>query len=81
MQKIFTKGVGKHLSTDYRADVPTQLAPAIKNEFTEKDTRYYRTNDGRTFDADRYDAVFKPLGGLMLPKRTRGGLRTPRRSR
>lgn len=81
MQKIFTRGVGKHLNTDFRADVPSQVAPAINHEFTESKTRYYKTEDGRTFDADRYDAMFKPKGGSMLPKGTKAGFRLTRRSR
>lgn len=49
----FTHG-GK-IHTELRADVPMQIMPKIIREYIEDGHRYYRSEDNRLFDAERFD--------------------------
>lgn len=73
MEKTYvTTGGRKTVAIQFRASVPMHLAPAVAKEFTSHGMRMYLTTDGRTFNADIYDANFKVPKSQVVPKSRKG---------
>lgn len=60
MKHTKTKELGQSINHNYIPFRWTLLVPAILKEFWNDGVRFYKTDDGKTYDADIYDQKLAP---------------------
>ncbi len=66
------KGTNSYGHKTFSADVPSHTAPPISKEIQKDGKRMYKLVNGHLQDADKYDALWNPPKGKILPSRSKG---------
>lgn len=66
MKHVKTRENGNSITNNYHAERWTLVVPTIRKEFWKDGIRFYKTDNGKTYDADTYDLKLAPQ---MIQKR------------